>query len=130
MSMGAHRKRSLSSWSPDGAGASYETHVSRTKDVMKDGVVTTFIEHVTLPVEEHAKTLGMPKDEDYQLKDMLAAGVMPEEVNVRGMLDSSDPTDLSNAGVGDAILDQLASQVKNEPAVSSEPVSAVEPSNE
>lgn len=93
-----------------------------------DSEPTTVVETKVVNAIDYAKTAALPKDEDYQLRDMLKAGQIPQEVPVHGMLDSNDPTDLSNQGVGDAILDQLSSQVKSvEPAV--EPAPSVEPSN-
>lgn len=89
---------------------------------------TTFIEHKKVNVSDYSKSFNLPSDEEYQLRDMLKAGQIPQEVPVSGMLDSQDPTDLSNQGVGDAIFDRLASQVKsNEPAPAPEPAPVVEP---
>lgn len=104
--------------------------VMQTKEVKsKDGSEpTTVIECKTVNAIDYAKSIALPSDDEYQLRDMINAGQIPQEVPVHGMLDSNDPTDLSNQGVGDAILDQLSSQVKSEePAV--EPAPSVEPSN-
>lgn len=129
--MGAFRKRDALVSQPSGNGGSYMTTVQVTKNVVtKDNPEpTVYIETVQKDVEEYAKSLGLPKDEDYQLRDILASGRMPEEVDVRGMLDSQDPTDLSNVGVGDVMFEQLSSQVK-EPAKPAEPAPSNEPSNE
>ena len=130
--MGAFRKRDdLQPHRPIGLPGSHLVTVQVTKNVVtKDNPEpTVYVETVEKSVEDYAKSLGLPKDEDYQLRDMLAAGRVPEEVNVRGMLDSQDPTDLSNVGVGDAMFEQLSSQVK-EPAKPAEPAPSNEPSNE
>lgn len=102
--------------------------IMSTKEVKsKDsGDVTTYVECKTVNAKDYSKTLNLPTDDEYQLQDMIKAGQIPEEVPVSGMLNSQDPTDLSNQGVSDAIFDQLASQVK-EPAA--EPAPVVEPSN-
>lgn len=105
--------------------------VVQPKDVVLEGSSdpTTVIEVRKVSALDYAKSINLPNDEDYQLRDMLKAGQIPQEVPVSGMLDSQDPTDLSNQGVGDAIFDQLASQVKsNEPAPAPEPAPVVEPS--
>lgn len=101
------------------------TKVLSTKEVPEP---TTYVEMKTKSVEDYAKSLALPKDEDYQLRDMIASGVIPEEVPVSGMLDSNDPLDLSNAGVGDQIFDRLSSQVK-EPASAPAPEPNPQPSN-
>lgn len=64
-----------------------------------------------------ASQLDLPLDEDYKLDTMLKAGIVPQEVPVAGMLDSSDPTDLSNQGVGDVMFNRLCAVVdENKPA--------------
>lgn len=80
--------------------------VQRTKVVEKDGIATTFVETKRVKVSEYAETLGLPSDEQYQLRDMLKSGYVPEEINVRGMLDNPDTSDTS---VRDALIDRLFS---------------------
>lgn len=111
-----------------GSSTVNDSIVVETKEVISKECPepTTFVEVKKVNAIDYAKSLNLPKDEDYQLRDMLKAGQIPQEVPVSGMLDSQDPTDLSNQGVGDAIFDKLASQVK-EPAP--EPAPSVEPSN-
>lgn len=125
--MGAFRKRNDLTAPVVDRGAVLTTTVSKTVEVRgKDGFVSQHIELKEVPVEEHAKSLGLPDSDHYQLRDMLAAGIMPKEVSVSGMLDSSDPTDLRNVGAVDSLLSQLP---ENEPAVSAAAVSEPEPTN-
>lgn len=122
-------RRVVSQFTDFGSKTVNHMHVMKTKEV-SDGVgePTTFIECREVDAKEYAKTLNLPSDDEYQLRDMLKAGQIPQEVPVSGLLDSQDPTDLRNQGVGDRIFDELSSQVKSqEPA--SEPASSVEPSN-
>ncbi len=109
--------------------------VMETKQVCEEGsdVPTTIVSMVTRPLSEYAGDLLLPSDSDYKLGDMIASGNIPQEVPVSGMLDSSDPLDLSNAGVGDAILGKLTSIVdsqKTQPTPEPTPSSSVQPSNE
>lgn len=132
--MNPFRKSKRESYVSPGSLTVNDTVVMSSKEIAsKDSPEpTTYVEAKIMSVPEYAKSLGMPKDEDYQLRDMLKAGQIPQEVPVRGMLDSQDPLDLSNAGVGDAIFDELSAQVKSlEPAPApAEPAPSVEPSNE
>lgn len=100
-------------FSKSGRGTSFSDFGSASVDMMdvnrsvvveKDGVPTTFIESKRVKVSEYAESLGLPKDEQYQLRDMLKSGYIPEEVNVHGMLDNPDPSDTS---VRDALVDRL-----------------------
>lgn len=124
--MGAFRKRNdFEHYNPVGSTPRMTVPVSKTVTSKDCSEPTTFVELKEVSVEDYSKSIKLPADEDYQLRDMIASGNIPCEVPVSGILDSSDPTDLSNQGVGDAILDQLTSQVK-EPA---KPASVVEPTN-
>lgn len=132
MSMNPFRKSNRGAYVPPAS-----VHVEDTETVVTKTVTTkdcpeptTYVEVKKLSASEYAKSLGMPKDEDYLLRDMLKSGQIPEEVPVRGMLDSQDNLDLSNAGVGDALFDQLAAQVKSNEPAPAEPAPSVEPSNE
>lgn len=92
------------------------THTRSTERLDKTTkMVTTFVEVVTENVQEFAETADMPESKDYQLEQMLKAGIVPQEVNCSGMLDSDDPLDLSNAGAVDSLLDGLSPYEKSEP---------------
>lgn len=124
-------KKVRSQFMDQGSNTVNDMVLVQPKDVVLEGSTdpTTVIEIRKVNAHDYAKSINLPKDEDYQLRDMLKAGQLPEEVPVSGMLDSQDPTDLSNQGVGDVIFDRLASQVKsNEPAPAPEPAPVVEPS--
>ena len=125
--MNAFRKRKeLVSYEPGGSVPMITHSVSKTVVTDDCSEPTTFVEMVTEPVEDYALSLGLPRDEDYKLRDMIAAGRIPEEVPVSGMLDSHDPTDLSNVGVGDAIFSKLSSAVDaSAPADKPAPASSV-----
>lgn len=125
--MGAFRKRDTLTTPVVDRGSVMTTTVVKTVEVRdKDGFSSQHIELREIPVEEHANALGLPDADKFQLRDMLAAGITPKEVNVSGMLDSSDPTDLRNVGVVDSLLSQLP---ENEVSVNPEPVSEPEPTN-
>lgn len=97
----------------------YTTDVPVTKSVLQKGTVepVTVVELKRQRVEDYAKTLGLPKSEDYQLRDMLAAGQIPELVNVSGMLDSTDMSDLANVGAREKLMDRLVElSESNDPA--------------
>ena len=101
-----------------------------TKEVKEKGASepTTYVEVKMVNISDSSLVKQMPKDSDYLLRDMIKAGQIPEEVPVHGMLNSQDPTDLSNQGVPEAILDRLSVEVSSEPQKSaSEPVSTPEP---
>lgn len=107
MSKNAFSKSGRGTSFSDSGSASVDTmDVNRTVVVEKDGIPTTFIESKRVKVSEYAETLGLPKDEQYQLREMLKSGYVPEAVNVRGMLDNPDPSDTS---VRDALIDRLFS---------------------
>lgn len=89
---------------------------------------TTFVEMTEKNVVDYSRSLGLPNDSDYQLRDMLKSGNVPKEVDVHGMLDSKDPLDLKNQGVADVVMDRL--NPEPEPAPAPEPTPSVEPSNE
>lgn len=127
--MGAFRKSAKTQYKvPVGSTPMVTVPVTKTVVTKEVPEPTVYVEMKTQSVENYAKSLALPKDEDYQLRDMIASGVIPEEVPVSGMLDSNDPLDLSNAGVGDRMFEHLQSQVKDpEPAPAPEPNS--EPSN-
>lgn len=141
--MNGFRKSSLGISQNAAPSSGYDVEVPITREVLQKGAKepVTVVELKRRPVAEYAKTLALPHSEDYQLRDMLAAGQMPELVNVSGMLDSADPTDPRNIGAGDALFSRLAEMAERpsetpavEPAVESvvapaEPVTPVEPSN-
>lgn len=115
--MGAFRKRVNSQFMvPSGSAPTLTVHVSQVVSTKENPEPTTYVEMKTMSVEDYSKKLGLPKDEDYQLRDMIASGRIPEEVPVSGMLNSNDPLDLSNKGVGDAIFSKLAETVDSKPA--------------
>lgn len=94
----------------------------------KDGSISQVVELKRKSVEDYAKSLGLPDAADYQLRAMLAAGIMPQEVNVVGILDSQDPTDIRNVGATDALLDRLEQSAPVENPAPAQ--SVVEPTNE
>lgn len=132
--MGAFRKRVNTQFRfPIGEVPTVQVPVSKTVVTKDNPEPTVFLEMKIQRVEDYAKSCALPKDEDYQLRDMIASGNIPEAVPVSGMLDSNDPLDLSNAGVGDRIFDKLSGEVESRkpaaaPAAPAAP--AVEPSNE
>lgn len=127
--MGAFRKRKdFVPYTP--IGTVPMTDVIETKTIVTDDnpEPTTYVTHKRKPVEDYAESLGLPADEDYQLRDMIRSGNIPEEVPVAGILNSNDPLDLSNQGEGSAIFDRLASEVASrEQKQPSQPVSTPEP---
>lgn len=107
-----------------------QTKTVVTKDSPEPTQVVTTVEK---DVNEVAESLGLPDSDNYQLRDMLKAGIMPEAINVSGLLDSDDPTDLCNIGVADSLFDALNGHVKPitpepAPAPTAEPI--VEPKAE
>lgn len=86
-----------------------QTKTVVTKDSPEPTQVVTTVEK---DVSEVAESLGLPTSDNYQLRDMLKAGIMPEMVNVEGMLDSQDPTDLVNLGVADSLYDALNGRIQ------------------
>lgn len=131
--MSAFRKRrNLIDYRPRGSAPMVTVPVTKTVSTKENPEPTTYVEMKTLCVEDYSRNLGLPRDEDYQLRDMIASGRIPEEVPVAGILDSNDPTDLSNVGVGTALFDKLSSEVEksgsnavSDPAPATNP----EPSN-
>lgn len=133
MSKNAFRKRTdFKSYNPPGSDPKVVTFVTKTVSTKECPEPTTFIEKKVMSVDDYANRLGLPRDEDYQLRDMIASGRIPEEVPCTGMLDSNDPLDSSNFGVGDAILDKLSHEVdsKASAAVSEPAPTSTPPSNE
>lgn len=132
--MNPFRKSKRSAYHDPGSSTVNETIIvaSKTVTTKECPEPTTVVEIKRGNVVDVAKAANLPKDEEYLLRDMLAAGQLPQEVPVHGMLDSQDPLDLSNAGVGDAMFDKLSSEVKsNEPAPApAEPAPGNQPSNE
>lgn len=131
--MNPFRKSKRSVYHDPGSATVNETIIIASKTVSTKDCPepTTMIEVKRGNVSDVAKAARLPKDEEYLLRDMLAAGQVPQEVPVHGMLDSQDPLDLSNAGVADALFDKVSSEVKSpEPApASAEPAPSNEPSN-
>lgn len=131
--MNAFRKRSnLSPYRPSGFAPMVTVPVTKTVVTKDNPEPTTYVEMKTQSVDDYAKSLGLPKDEDYQLRDMIASGKIPEEVPVSGMLDSHDPTDLANVGVGESLFGKLSSEVEknaSEPSSEPAPTPTPEPSN-
>lgn len=98
------------------------THTRSTERLDKaTKMVTTFVEVVTEDVQEFAEKSDMPDSKDYQLEQMLKAGIMPKEVNCSGMLDSDDPLDMSNAGAVNGLLDGLSQYETHQPEPTPEP---------
>lgn len=121
----AFRKRgSLIDYSPRGSSIFGRTIQASTKSVIPKGskLPVTYVEMKTLDVSELDEQVDMPLDEDYKLETMLKNGIIPEEVPVSGLLDSSDPLDLSNAGVADAAFSQLSSIAERSAAPEPAPV--------
>lgn len=110
--MSAFRKRkNLVSYHPEGVTPNVTVPVSKTVVTKDNPEPTVYIEMKTQTVEDYSKVLGLPRDEDYQLRDMIASGRIPDEVPVSGILDSNDPTDLQNIGREDAIMERLTADV-------------------
>lgn len=105
-----------------------QTKTVVTKDSPEPTQVVTTVEK---DVSEFAESLALPSSDNYQLRDMLKAGIMPELINVKGMLDSQDPTDLVNVGVADSLYDALKGRLQTpqvpNPAPQPEPQSTDEP---
>ena len=126
--MGAFRRRAVVSATIPECNAGDDTIlVPVTRTVKEKGSTepTTYVEMKRKKIADYAEELGLPADENYQLRDMLAQGVVPEEVPVRGMLDSTDTLDLSNAGVEDALFNKVSKVVN----ASKKTVKPVEPAN-
>lgn len=95
-----------------------QTKTVVTKDSPEPTQVVTTVEK---DVSEVAESLGLPTSDNYQLRDMLKAGIMPEMVNVEGMLDSQDPTDLVNVGVADSLYDALNGRLQTSQVINPAP---------
>lgn len=80
--------------------------VARSVEVMDHGVPTLHIEHKRVKMSDYAESLGLPRTEQYRLRDMLKSGYVPEEINVKGMLDNPDSSDTLKR---DELLDRLFS---------------------
>lgn len=127
--MGAFRKRSnLCQFHDHGSATIGRITVPVTKQVkQKDSrEPLTVVEFKEQSVEDYARSLSMPASEDYQLKDMLKSGYVPEEVPVSGMLDNPDPTALENVGRDTELFSKLVNMT---PEPAPEPVPEPEPSN-
>lgn len=129
--MSAFRKRAKLVSDPSPCSASFgKTIFPTTKTVLPKGSrkPVTYVEMKELDVSDVASQLDLPLDEDYKLETMLKAGIVPQEVPVTGLLDSADPTDLANQGVGDSILSRLDESLPHsEPApVVSEPAPSLQ----
>lgn len=77
-------------------------------------------------VRDVAERLALPCTDEYQLRDMLKAGVLPQEVPVSGILDSTDPTDPQNVGAAGSLYSSLADRLPKD-SEPSQPVTPVTP---
>lgn len=127
-----HKKRKLAPYVQPTSATVNTCIVQQSKTVVtKDSpeptqVITTVEKDVT----EVADNLRLPSSDNYQLRDMLKAGVMPEMINVEGLLDSQDPTDLVNVGVADTLYDALNGHVKQAQVPNPAPQPTEEPKTE
>lgn len=132
--MNPFRKRSSLVTEPSNGSARINEVVLPTSKVVstKDNPEpTTYVEMKVHDVRDYAQRLGLPHDEDYQLRDMIAAGRIPEEVPVSGLLNSNDPTDIQNVGRGDAMFDRLQDAVEgaSKSVSGAAPTTTPEPTN-
>lgn len=129
--MGAFRKSAKTKYRvPEGSEPIVTIPVSKTVSTPENPEPTVYVEMKKLSVDDYSKSLGLPRDEDYQLRDMIASGRIPEEVPVSGILDSNDPLDLSNVGREDALMERLNAAVdSSKPAPAPAPESNPQPSN-
>ena len=71
----------------------------------------------------NSKTLAMdsdiPKSDDYQLREMLKQGFVPNQISVNGLLNSNDPLSSENLGLLENFVSATTKEVEN-----------VEPKNE
>ena len=71
----------------------------------------------------NSKTLAIdsdiPKSDDYQLREMLKQGYVPNQIPVNGLLNSNDPLATENLGLLDNFVSATSKEVEN-----------VEPKNE
>lgn len=109
----AFRKSVEHAYSPS-SGVPATAHVFKPVQVVSDGCTepVTVVEEKEVLVEDLAQSLGLPSSDDYRLDVMLRNGLYPQEVNVHGMLDSSDPLDPSNVGAGATLFDRLQNIVE------------------
>lgn len=77
------------------------------KETLENGTVVETLKLVT--PEEFESMHNLPKEEDYKLKDLLAAGVDLKEISTAGLLDSSDFFDQSVKinNLSSSMLDKL-----------------------
>lgn len=65
----------------------------------------------------NAKTLAMdsdiPKSDDYQLREMLKQGYVPNQIPVHGLLNSNDSLDSENLGLLDNFVAATTKEVEN-----------------
>ena len=106
--------------------------VMTSHDVLPEGsdIPVKIVEKKVVRCEDYAGSLDMPITSDYKLETMLRNGIVPEEVPCSGLLDSQDPTDLQNQGLGAAGFDKLAGIVDSVPASEPEPAPASDSVNE
>lgn len=103
--MNAFSKSSRGTSFRDLGSASVDTvDVSRSVVVEEHGNPVTRIERKRVRISDYAESLGLPTSEQYRLREMLKTGYVPEEVNVSGMLDDPDKSDVS---VRDSLVDRL-----------------------
>lgn len=127
--MGAFKKSVTTTHSSDVVSLhADDMYVVETKKVKspKTKVHTTYIKHTKTTATEYAKKEGLPSSEDYKLETMLAAGVVPEDVPVRGLLDSHDSLDHVDK-IDDAYLQLSESVPSKEPIKAPEPTPTNEP---
>lgn len=78
------------------------------KEELQGDVPTTLTEFMKVDGRQLKK--DVPNFEDYQLREMLKLGFVPQPVNVSGMLDSDDPLSTQNVEFVNESVDYIDTQ--------------------
>lgn len=79
------------------AGRSFAYEVMQfTKKVEENGSVVSHVRFENVSTKLLAERSDIPRNEEYQLREMVAQGYVPNEVNIKDIFSSRDPLDSSN----------------------------------
>lgn len=86
-----------------------------TKEIVRDenSLPTPVVKFENVPVQVYEGKADIPKSENYRLRELLAAGYVPEEVNIRGMFSSDDSLDDKNIDLVNIVGQQFIENIDN-----------------